>query len=135
MRIAISTDGGDVSAHFGRCPSFTLFNVESGKVTGKEEVPNPGHHPGFLPDFLQGKGVNCIIAGGMGQRASMLFGQKGIAVIVGVEGDVDEAAEAFASGKLSGGESLCKPGAGKGYGVEKTECDHAEEDGHAHQGG
>ncbi len=30
-------------------------------------------------------------------------------------------------GKLEAGESFCKPGAGKGYGVEKEECDHPDE--------
>jgi len=33
-------------------------------------------------------------------------------------------------GTLKGGESLCSPGAGKGYGVEKTECDHPNEEDH-----
>ena len=49
MKIAISTDGGYVSAHFGRCPSFTIMEVEDSKLVGKEEIDNPGHHPGFLP--------------------------------------------------------------------------------------
>ena len=32
MRIAISTDGRYVSPHFGRCPSFTLVDIENGKT-------------------------------------------------------------------------------------------------------
>ena len=124
MRIAISTDGDDVSAHFGRCPSFTIVDIEDGKVTGKEEIANPGHNPGFLPKFLHDKGVNCIVAGGMGQRAVELFSEQGIEKIVGVSGQIDAVVEKIASGTLEGSESLCKPGAGKGYGLDKTECDH-----------
>ena len=30
MRIAISTDGSSVSGHFGRCPSFTIVDIEDG---------------------------------------------------------------------------------------------------------
>jgi predicted Fe-Mo cluster-binding NifX family protein len=124
MRLAISTDRGEVSAHFGRCPSFTIVDVENGEVINKEEVKNPGHHPGFLPEFLHEKGVNCIIAGGMGQRASQLFEGQGIERITGVSGPVDEVIKRAAEGKLEGGTSSCRPGAGKGYGLDKTECEH-----------
>ena len=32
MKIAISTDGDFVSAHFGRCPEYTILDIENGKV-------------------------------------------------------------------------------------------------------
>ena len=128
MRIAISTDGNIVSAHFGRCPSFTIADIEGNKLIKKEVIANPGHHPGFLPEFLHGKGVNSIIAGGMGQRATSLFAQAGIEAIVGISGSIDEVIDKVIKGTLVGGESLCNPGSGKGYGVEKTECDHPNED-------
>jgi predicted Fe-Mo cluster-binding NifX family protein len=126
MKVAISTDRGNVSAHFGRCPSFTLLEIQDGKVVGKEEIQNPGHQPGFLPEFLSNKGVTCIVAGGMGRRAMQFFEQAGIRWILGVQGPVDEVAAKLAQGLLESGESLCTPGAGKGYGVEKTACDHGD---------
>ena len=52
MKLAISTDGGNVSAHFGRCPTYTLVDVEEGNIVAREEIPNPGHRPGFLPGYL-----------------------------------------------------------------------------------
>jgi len=52
MRVAISTDGEFVSAHFGRCPSFTIMDLQDGKVVSKEVADNPGHEPGFIPQFL-----------------------------------------------------------------------------------
>lgn len=121
MKIAISTDKGTVSSHFGRCPSFTIIEVEEGEFKEKEEVPNPGHHPGFLPGFFHQKGVECIVCGGMGRRAQGLFAQKGIQFILGVQGDVDEVIDRLLKGELKGGESLCQPGGGKGYGIPKTE--------------
>jgi len=132
MKIAISTDAGFVSAHFGRCPSFTIADVEGGKVLKVEEINNPGHQPAFLPNFLAEHGVKYIISGGMGNRAQMLFAEKKITPVVGVTGKVEEVIEKFAKGQLKEGESLCKPGAGKGYGLEKEECDHSEEDAHLH---
>jgi len=133
LKVAISTDGDLVSAHFGRCPSFTIVEFEGDKVISKHVIDNPGHHPGFLSQFLKEKGVNAIIAGGMGQRAQMLFDESGIKTVMGISGMVDEVVKQAASGTLQGGESLCQPGAGKGYGVEKTACDHPNEDNCEHE--
>lgn len=127
MKVAISTDGDFVSAHFGRCPSFTLVDIENGKVIKRTEVPNPGHQPGAIPQFLHQKGANFIIAGGMGMRATSFFEEFGIQVIVGVSGKLDDVIEQIKKGTLRGGESLCSPGAGKGYGLDKEECDHPHE--------
>lgn len=126
MRVAISTDGDFVSQHFGRCPSFTIMDLLDGKVVSKEVVDNPGHEPGFIPQFLHEKGVEVIIAGGMGMRAAGFFDELEIKPIMGVSGKIDEIVEQLIKGTLKGGESLCKPGAGKGYGLDKTECDHPE---------
>jgi len=128
MRIAISTDGEYVSAHFGRCPSYTIVDIENSKLIKKESVKNPGHEPGFIPQFLHERGVQCIVAGGMGMRATDLFQELGIQAIVGVNGKIGEVIDKLIGGRLEGGESLCKPGAGKGYGLDKTECDHSNKD-------
>jgi len=128
MRVAISTDGDFVSAHFGRCPSFTIVHIENNKIIKTEVVNNPGHQPGAIPQFLHEKEVNCIIAGGMGMRATGFFNEFGIQAIVGISGKISGVIEKLLKGTLEGGESLCKPGAGKGYGIEKTICDHPNEE-------
>jgi predicted Fe-Mo cluster-binding NifX family protein len=107
MKAAISTDQGYVSAHFGRCSTYTIIEVKEGQVLSREEIPNPGHEPGFLPQFLSEKGVNCIIAGGMGPRAQALFAQKNIEAVIGVQGTVDEVIEKFIKQELEAGEDLC----------------------------
>ena len=133
MRVAISTDGEYVSAHFGRCPSFTVVDIENNKLIKKESVDNPGHEPGFIPQFLHKRGVECIVAGGMGMRATGFFEELGMRAIVGVSGKVSDVIDKLVKGKLEGGESLCKPGAGKGYGLDKKECDNPH--GHEHKNG
>ena len=119
MKIAISTDGDFVSSHFGRCPSFTIAEIEDGKILKKETIANPGHSPDFLPEFLAKQGISCIIAGGAGQRVQQLFAEKGIDVLVGISGKIDEVLEKFAKDELTRGENPCKPGLGKGYGIKK----------------
>ncbi|MDD3297045.1 MAG: NifB/NifX family molybdenum-iron cluster-binding protein [Candidatus Omnitrophica bacterium] len=124
--MAISTDGDFVSAHFGRCPSYTIAEIKEGKVLAKEVVDNPGHNPGNIPQFLNEKGVKCIVAGGMGQRAVGFFDQFNIKVIVGIAGRIDDVVEKLCKGSLEAGQSLCNPGDGKGYGLDKSICDHTE---------
>ncbi|NLC52248.1 MAG: hypothetical protein GX764_08115 [Firmicutes bacterium] len=111
-RVAIATDGARVAQHFGRCPSYTLVDIENGKVVGKNVIANPGHEPGFLPRFLGEKGVDCIIAGGMGPRAQGLFAEQSIRTIIGIAGQVEEVIENYLSGTLEAGESFCEHGSG-----------------------
>ena len=132
MKIAISTDGENVSAHFGRCPSYTLLDIENNKIVKKESVANPGHEPGAIPKFLHEHGVQCIIAGGMGARAETFFSEFKIKTVVGIDGKIEDVIKKIENDRLEGGQSFCAPGAGKGYGVEKDSCDHPD-DKHEHK--
>jgi len=107
MKLAIATDQGQVSAHFGRCPTYTLVEISDGKVTRREEIDNPGHQPGFLPRYLSERNVGVIIAGGMGPRAQGLFAQHNIQTIIGVQGTIDEVLTKFLSHQLESGEDMC----------------------------
>ncbi len=107
MKYSISTDNGNVSEHFGRCSEYTIIEVESGKLVSKQIVQNPGHQPGFLPKFLKEKGVNLVVAGGMGPKAIDLFHEENIDVILGVTGKVENVIKDIIEGKLKGGETLC----------------------------
>lgn len=110
MKIAISTDNNDVSAHFGRCRHYTIFEVDGKEVIGETVIDTPGHQPGTLPPFLKEKGVNVVIAGGMGPRAQNLFRQMNIEPIIGVSGKVDEAIRDYLEDNLISGESTCNQG-------------------------
>jgi predicted Fe-Mo cluster-binding NifX family protein len=123
MKVAVSTDSGKVAEHFGRCPEFTLAEIENGKVVSMEVIPNPGHATGFLPKFFNEKGVEVVVAGGAGFRAQGFFQEFGIRLVLGISGPVEQALERLAKGELESGQGFCSPGAGKGYGIPK-------EDGH-----
>jgi predicted Fe-Mo cluster-binding NifX family protein len=107
MKVAIATEDGEVAQHFGRCECYTVAQIEGEQITSREVVQNPGHEPGYLPGYLAERGVTCIVAGGMGPRAEMLFAQHQIQTITGVTGPVEEALGALLRGELEGGESLC----------------------------
>ncbi len=107
MKVAVATENGHVAQHFGRCSHYTIANVDKDNILSIEIMSNPGHEPGYLPQYLSEKGVECIIAGGMGTMAQNLFAEKNICTIVGIVGDVNGVLQRFAEGKLKGAQSLC----------------------------
>jgi len=107
MKIAVASEGKMVTEHFGHCEEFIIFEETDKKITNKETVANPGHKPGFLPVFLNDKGVNVIISGGMGGGAIDIFNEKGIEVIIGASGDAETAVNGYLQGKLKSTGSVC----------------------------
>jgi len=131
-KIAIATDSGMVAQHFGRCPNYTIFDLDGEKLINKLEIPNPGHSTGYIPKYLHEQNVNVIISGGMGRRAIDLFNQFSIEPIVGITGTIDNCIKEILDGSLKGGESLCSPGGGKDYGVAKEDAGQFGHDHHHH---
>ncbi len=113
MKVGIPTDSGMVATHFGRCPEFTFVEIEGNKVKSKDVVENPGHKPGYIPQFMSENNVDCIITGGIGRKAINIFDDLGIKVISGVNGEVENVIEQFLEGDIDSGENLCEPGNGK----------------------
>lgn len=107
MKIAIASEGNQVAEHFGHCEGFTIIEVEDKETRGKEFIANPGHKPGFLPNYLNDLGVKVIIAGGMGGGAIEIFNEKGIKVITGVTGDLETAIEKYLHDELQSSGSVC----------------------------
>jgi len=113
MRIAVASDDGNgldalISQHFGRCPYYTLVEVEAGEVKEVSVVDNPfyGSHgePGQVPGFIHSQGAQVIIAGGMGPRAISFFNQFGIETVTGTSGKVSDALNSYSGGQFSGSE-------------------------------
>lgn len=96
---------GQVSAHFGRCPAYTLVEVEGERVAAHRVVQNPNvsqHRPGAMPQFIRSLGADVILAGGMGPKAVDIFQRYGIEVVTGASGKVSEVVQAYLSGRMTG---------------------------------
>ena len=110
MKIAIPMANGKLAMHFGHCEQFALVEVDEATRQQRDMVllTPPPHEPGLLPKWLHERGVNVIIAGGMGQRAQGLFKENGIAVVVGAPAEVPETLVAqYLAGTLASGENVC----------------------------
>ena len=61
MKIAIPTDNNMVSAHFGHCAQFTIYEIDEGqkKVESKKVIDNPAMNPDFYPDILQNSALTA----------------------------------------------------------------------------
>jgi len=110
MKIAIPLADGKLTAHFGHCGQFAVVDVDTESKTIQRQVvlDPPAHEPGVLPAWLAEQGVRLVIAGGMGQRAQMLFTDRGIEVIVGAPVDTPEALVSdYLAGTLQVGDNVC----------------------------
>lgn len=94
-----------MSMHFGRCPYYTLVDMEGEDIKSVEVVENPyfnNHTPGVVPHFINTQRANVMIAGGMGPRAIDIFQSLGIEVATGVGGQVENVLKAYLEGKVRG---------------------------------
>ncbi len=107
MKIAAAAMGKTVAGHFGHCENFIIFETENGKIISENSVPNPGHKPGFLPNFLADMGVKVILSGGMGGGAVDIFNERNVEVVVGVTGDAHTAIESYLRGELKSTGEVC----------------------------
>lgn len=107
IRIAVAGEGKNVTEHFGHCVNFLIYDIVNGEIIKEESIPNPGHKPGFLPNFLADRGVNVIISGGMGGGAVDIFNERNVEVVVGASGDAKTAVLNYQKGELKTTGSVC----------------------------
>lgn len=107
MKIAVASEGNMVTEHFGHCTNFIVFETADKAIVKGEPIPNPGHKPGFLPNFLADLGVNVIISGGMGGGAVDIFNGRNIEVITGATGKAERAVEKYLADELVSTGSIC----------------------------
>jgi len=124
MRIAVSTEtnaglDAPVAGHFGRCPFFTLIDLDEDRVQAVQAIANPffpNHEPGQVPAFIHAQNANVMLTGGMGGRAVAFFEQYGIQPVTGAAGTVRQALECFQRGEL-GGYAPCSESVAHGHGA------------------
>jgi len=102
-KICVPTEGAGglnapVGEHFGRVPSYTILDTESGDV---RVVRNESEHMGGqgLPaDLLANLGIDVLLCQGLGRRAIGILSQRGIDVSIGFRGTAGEAIDAWKQG-------------------------------------
>ena len=118
MKIAVTYENGNVFGHFGHTAQFKVYEVEENKVVSSEVVDTNGNGHGALAGMLSEFNVDVLICGGIGGGAQMALAQAGIKIFGGVQGNADDAVNAYLNNSLN-------------YDPE-AKCDHHE---HEHKEG
>ena len=111
MKIAFSSEENkglesQMSPHFGRCPYYVFVELDGeNNIKSVVTEENPffqSHQPGAVPNYIAGKNVNVMIAGGMGPRAMEFFTQLGVETVTGATGIVKDVLSQYLEGTLKG---------------------------------
>jgi predicted Fe-Mo cluster-binding NifX family protein len=115
MKIGIPTLGNkglteEVSPHFGRAPTFTVYDTDTKLV---QVIDNTSEHMGGSgkpPEELARHNVEVMVCSGLGPRAIDMFESYGIRVFVGASGTVRDTLDLFEGGILQEAtdENACK---------------------------
>lgn len=104
--IAIPTQGNrgldeQVYDHFGKAPTFTLLNIETGGLT---IIDNTSDHMGgtvSTPELIRSIGADTLAVGHLGTKAANRCAELGITVLCGARGRVRDVMDQLRSGRLS----------------------------------
>ncbi len=105
MRLCVPTLGDkglddEVSGHFGRAPSFTIVDTDSGEV---EVVENTSEHMGGEkkpPTLLDEKNIDVLLCSNLGRRAVARFEELGVEVYSGASRKVSDVVDDWENGDL-----------------------------------
>lgn len=108
MKLAVSYENGQIFQHFGKTETFKVYDIEDNKVISSEIMSVEGKGHEALAEFLVENDIDTLICGGLGEEAIYALQVGGIEVFAGVEGDADEAVNAFLSGELAANSMTCQ---------------------------
>lgn len=107
MRVCIVCQEGVVSKHMGQSEQVSLYEVYDNFYEKIETVSVIGHEHEGIPRVVCSLDPDLLICGQMGIKAFEKFTAKGIAMLMGAEGNVDDVMNLYVKGLLKTDESLC----------------------------
>ena len=123
MKLCIPTMGAgglddNVGEHFGRVPTYTIVDTESGDVQAINNTTIHQGGTGYAPDLISQHGAETMLCGGLGRKAIGMFEDKGIMVYTGASGTVTDAINMWKAGtlQLATDENACQQHAFRGEG-------------------
>lgn len=120
MKIAITNQNDEVFQHFGKCESFTVFEIENDDIVSKNILNSNGVGHGALAGLLKENNVDILICGGIGEGAKQALKAESIEIIAGASGSIDNVIKSYMDKTLVNDDSF--------------KCEHHEH-GHEHSCG
>ena len=66
MKIAVTSENGEVFQHFGHTPGFTLFETDGKNILSETELSSGETGHGALAGFLKERNVDILLCRGIG---------------------------------------------------------------------
>ncbi len=110
MKIAIPDNYGEVNPHFGQSRSFAIIEINAeNRIVNMESVSAAAlqHNHAGLAGLLKERGVEVLIAGGIGPGAIQGLEFQGIQVLSGASGSIKHVAESYARGEFVSTGEVC----------------------------
>jgi len=111
MKIAVPvTKENQIDEHFGHCEYYNVFTISENKEIidmQKVESPQGCGCKSNIASILAEKGVNVMLAGGIGGGAINVLNSNGIDVIRGCTGNAIELVNLFIKGQIADNGKSC----------------------------
>lgn len=95
MRVAVASEGLDVSPYFNCCTDFNYYQVENGRIMDSRNLPSQGHLCGSQANFLRQLDVKVLICGSISPTEIASIEQAGMTVVSGATGRAIDAVQAY----------------------------------------
>ncbi|MCP4754296.1 MAG: dinitrogenase iron-molybdenum cofactor biosynthesis protein [Proteobacteria bacterium] len=111
MKIAVTSTGNnlssDIDPRFGRAANFIMVDAETFEYEAVENTQGRNLPQGAgiqAGKTVVGHKVDVLITGNCGPKAFQVLNQAGIKIMIGAQGQVKDAVQAFKEGKLQSAE-------------------------------
>lgn len=107
MRIAVASEGLNVSPYFNAADSFMCYTVKRGVITECQNMPHPKLPLDKLIELFHDVGIDVLIVGRIEYSIANRLCRDGIEVVAGANGNAADIARAYLSKTLTGVEQVC----------------------------
>ena len=102
MRIAVASEGLNVSPYLERCTDYTCYTVTYGIITECQNVPNSGLSGGRVARLMNDLGVDIVISGKIEDETKVALQNSNIEICTGASGTARSAVEAYLAQTFAG---------------------------------
>jgi predicted Fe-Mo cluster-binding NifX family protein len=107
MKVAVMLYGARVSPRFNYSQRAFIVDLDGQQEIHRRKMPVKGCTPEQITELLSKEGVELVICGGMNDCFQELFKERGIAVIWGIIGDLEDVLTAYQAKRLVAGMGCC----------------------------
>ena len=95
MRIAVASEGLNVSPYLERCTDYTCYTITYGIITECQNIPNSGLSGERVARLMTDLGVDIVISGKIEDETKLALQSSNIEICTGASGTARSAVEAY----------------------------------------